>query len=233
MTLVEAADPYCLNSGEAAKLLDGHPWHRFAVLGDSIAEGVGDPLPGYSPLPFADRVAAELTAVQPALEYLNLGRRGLRTHEVRATQLDTALAFAPDVALVACGANDALRPGYETRAEAVDAELAAIIRTLQEHGTLVITVSIFVRPAYPSLPAWLRPTGTERMTMLGDRTTALAAALGTLHIDLTRHPTAAGMDSTSADGLHGNARAQAVAAAETIRTLAAVLRCAPQSPLSP
>lgn len=224
MTLLEAADPHCLNPGEAAKLLDGHPWHRFAVLGDSIAEGVGDQLPGYSPLPFADRVAAELTAVRPALEYLNLGRRGLRTREVRATQLDAALAFAPDLALVACGANDALRPGYEARAEAVDSELAAVIKALQARGTLVLTVSIFVRPAYPSLPAWLRPTGTERMAMLGDRTTALAAALGTVHVDLARHPLAATMDSTSADGLHGNARAQAVAAAETIRSLAAVLR---------
>lgn len=217
--LTEATDPYCLRPGEAAALLAGHPWHRFAVLGDSIAEGVADTVPGYSPLPLADRVAAELAAVRPGLEYLNLGRRGLRAHEVRERQLAPALAFAPDLALVACGANDALRPGYSARADAVDTDLAAIIRALQYGGALVVTVSIFVRPAYPSLPAWLRPTGTERMAALGARTTALAKEMGTVHVDLARHPIAAAMDSTSADGLHGNARAQSVAAAETIRAL--------------
>ncbi|MEY9928390.1 lysophospholipase L1-like esterase [Catenulispora sp. GP43] len=221
--LTEGLDPYCLRAGEADRLLAGHPWRRFAVLGDSIAEGVADTVPGYSPMPFADRVAAELAAARPELAYLNLGRRGLRAHEVRAGQLAPALAFAPDLALVACGANDALRPGYQARADAVDAELAAIISALQECGALVITVSIFVRPAYPSLPSWLRPTGTERMAALGARTTAVAAARGTVHIDLADHPIAVAMDSTSADGLHGNARAQSVAAAETIRALGGML----------
>jgi lysophospholipase L1-like esterase len=221
--LTEAVDPYCLREGEAAALLAGHPWRRFAVLGDSIAEGVADCVPGYSPLPFADRVAAELTAACPELEYLNLGHRGLRAHEVREGQLAAGLAFGPDLALVACGANDALRPGYEARADAVDGELAGIIRALQEAGALVMTVSIFVRPVYPSLPTWLRPSGTERMAALGARTTALAAALGTVHIDLADHPIATAMDSTSADGLHGNARAQSVAAAEAVRALGTVL----------
>lgn len=179
--LTEAVDPYCLRAGEAAVLLAGHPWRRFAVLGDSIAEGVADAVAGYSLMPFADRVAAELTAVRPELEYLNLGVRGLRAHEVREGQLAAALAFGPDLALVACGANDALRPGYEARADAVDGELAAVIRALQRGGALVMTVSIFVRPYYPSLPTWLRPSGTERMATLGARTTALAAALGTVH----------------------------------------------------
>ncbi|NUR25476.1 MAG: SGNH/GDSL hydrolase family protein [Catenulispora sp.] len=230
---LEAADPYCLNPGEAEKLLTGHPWRRFAVLGDSIAEGVSEPVPGYSPLPFADRVAAELAQAAPGLQYLNLGHRGLRTHEVRATQLAAALAFAPDLALLACGANDALRPGYETRAATVDADQAEIIQALQHQGALVITVSIFVRPAYPSLPTWLRPTGTERMTTLGARTTALATTLGTLHIDLARHPLAPAPDSLSTDGLHGNARAQTVAATETIRALAAHRRAPSFEPRRP
>ena len=217
--LTEADDPYCLRAGEAVALLSGHPWRRFAVLGDSIAEGVADVVPGYSTMPFADRVAAELAGVGPGLAYLNLGQRGLRAREVREGQLEAALGFEPDLALVACGANDALRPGYEARADAVDAELAGIIRALQECGAVVVTVSIFVRPEYPSLPGWLRPTGTERMAMLGARTNAVAAAAGTVHVDLARHPIASAMDSTSADGLHGNARAQTVAAAETIRAL--------------
>jgi lysophospholipase L1-like esterase len=215
----EGDDPYCLRPGEAAALLNGHPWQRFAALGDSIAEGVGDPLPGYHPLPFVDRVAAELTHVQPELAYLNLGRRNLRAHEVRGRQLAPALAFEPDLALVVCGANDALRPGYEARADAVDRDLAATVSALQRSGALVITVSIFVRSSYPSLPPWLKPTPTERMATLGRRTNAVAAALGTIHVDLADHPAAKEPNAISHDGLHGNGRSQAIAATETIRRL--------------
>lgn len=62
----EAADPYCLRPGEAAALLAGHPWRRFAAIGDSIAEGLGEPSPGYPDQPWIDRIAAELEdAVRP------------------------------------------------------------------------------------------------------------------------------------------------------------------------
>lgn len=217
----EAADPFCLRPDEAQDLLAGHSWRRFAVLGDSIAEGVAEPVAGYSPLPLADRVAAELDRTGPGTAYLNLGRRGLRTREVRATQLDPALAFKPDLALVVCGANDALRPGYETRADAVDRDLAAMIEALQAHGARVITLSIFVRSSYPSLPAWLKPPPTERMAILGRRTSALATRLGTTHVNLADHPTARDPRTIGSDGLHGNGRSQAIAAAEIIRALGA------------
>jgi lysophospholipase L1-like esterase len=219
----EAADPYCLRPGEAAALLAGHPWRRFAVLGDSVAEGVGDRIDGYHPLPFADRLAAELTAARPELAYLNLGRHGLRARELRPRQLAPALAFAPDLALVVCGANDALRPGYGTRADAVDHEITGTIRALQDAGALVITVSLFVWPDYPGLPAWLAPPPAERMATLARRTTALATALGTVHVDLAGHPAAADHSTIGGDGLHANARGQAITAAETIRRLGAAL----------
>src|SRR6185369_7957676 len=90
---VETVDPWCLRDREAATLLAGHPWRRFAVLGDSVAEGLTEPVAGYHPLPFADRVRVELARSRPDLAYLNLGRRNLRAAEVRATQLAPALAF--------------------------------------------------------------------------------------------------------------------------------------------
>lgn len=219
----EAADPYCLRAGEASTLLAGHPWRRFVVLGDSIAEGLHDPLPGYHPLPFADRVHAELAAYRPELAYLNLGRRNLRTREVRAEQLATALAFGPDLALVACGANDAMRPGYEARADAVDADLAAIVSALSGAGALVVTVGIFVLPEYPGVPVWLGPAFRRRMVALAGRTRAVATRLGAVHVDLAAHPATADDSLTGADGLHGNGRGQAIAAAEMVRALGAHL----------
>ena len=219
----EAADPYCLRVGEAAALLAGHPWRRFVVLGDSVAEGIGDAMDGYAAPGWADRVAAELTALAPDLVYLNLGRSDLRAGQVRQAQLDQALEFKPDLALVACGGNDALRPGYDP--EAVNRELTAIITPLQEIGADVITISVVVVSHYPRYPAWFRPTASERMRTLALHTNALAARLGTIHIDLCDHP--AGQlppeDLLSRDGLHANARSHAICAAEAVRGLGARL----------
>src|SRR5258705_3461422 len=89
---LESADPYCLRDGEASALLAGHPWRRFAVLGDSIAEGLTEPVDGYHPLAFPDRVRAELARERPGLAYLNLGRRDLPVADVHATQHSPALA---------------------------------------------------------------------------------------------------------------------------------------------
>lgn len=219
----ESTDPYCLRPGEAESLLAGHPWRRFVILGDSIAEGVGEPVPGYPPLPIAHRVAAELARVRPELAVLNLGRRNLRARQVRERQLASALAFEPDLALVVCGANDALRPGYETRAGAVDDEIEAMVRAMQEVEATVITLAVFVWPHYPHLPSWLKPTPTERMAMLGRRTTELAARLGTVHTDVADHPAAKDPDAMSVDGLHGNGRSQSIIAAEIVRRLGAHL----------
>ena len=219
----EAADPHCLRSGEAAGLLRGHPWRRFAVLGDSVAAGVTEPQAGYHPLPWCDRVYAELVATAPEVAYLNLGRRDLRAADVRRDQLAPVLAFRPDLAMVLCGPNDAMQPGYERRADAVDADIAAIVTALRSAGADVVTVSLFVMRAYPGLPSWLGPAFARRMRELGRRTSRLAAASGALHVDLADHPALEDGPLTASDGLHGDGRSQALAAAETVRRLGAHL----------
>ena len=85
---------------ELAALLSGARWRRVAVLGDSIAEGVREPLDGYRDLSWIDRIAAPLRDAAPDLALLNLGRRNLLAAEVRASQLAPALAFRPDLAIV-------------------------------------------------------------------------------------------------------------------------------------
>ncbi|WP_343447001.1 SGNH/GDSL hydrolase family protein [Micromonospora schwarzwaldensis] len=217
-TLTEATDPWCLRPGEATDLLRDHPWHRFVVLGDSVAEGLCEPLDGYPDVQWADRVAAELRAVRPELAYLNLGRRGLRAHEVRATQLADALAFGPDLALVVCGGNDAFRPGYDP--DAVDVELAAIITALRDAGADVITVGMFDVSHSPAVRDTLRAGLGARMRRLARHTRAVAERLGTLHVHLTDHPLVADPSLYSGDGRHGSARSDAVATAETLRVLA-------------
>jgi lysophospholipase L1-like esterase len=216
--MIEADDPYCLRPGESEKLLAGHPWRRFVVLGDSVAEGLCEPLDGYSELQWADRIAAELRAVAPDLEYLNLGVSGLRAHEIHATQLARALAFQPDLALVVGGGNDAFSARYD--ADRVDRELTAMIVALQGVGAQVMTLGMFDVSASPAVVDWLRPGLHERMRRLSERTQALATRLGTVHVELTTHPLSTDPALYSSDGRHGNARSDAVATAETIRRLA-------------
>ncbi|EWM63415.1 hypothetical protein MCBG_00548 [Micromonospora sp. M42] len=217
-TLTEATDPWCLRPGEATELLRGHPWRRFVVLGDSVAEGLCEPVDGYPDLQWADRIAAELRAVRPELAYLNLGRRGLRAHEVRATQLADALAFEPDLALVVCGGNDAFRSAYDP--DSVDAELTAMITALREAGADVITVGMFDVSHSPAVPETLRAGLGERMRRLSRHTRGVAERLGTLHVHLTDHPLVADPSLYSSDGRHGSARSDAIATAETLRVLA-------------
>jgi lysophospholipase L1-like esterase len=214
---IEESDPYCLDPGEAERLLHGHPWRRFVVLGDSVASGAGDMVDGYSALPWADRIAAELTKTAPDLAYLNLGAREMLAHDVLEQQLEHALAFKPDLALVACGGNDALRKTYEP--ELVDTHLAAIVDALRDAGAEVMTIGMFDASHAPSIPDRIKEMVSERMLTLSRRTAAVGTANGCIHINVTGHPVETDVTMYSADGLHGNMRSHSICAAEAIRRL--------------
>ena len=219
----EAVDPYCLRPGEAAALLSGHPWRRFAAIGDSIAEGIGEPSPGYPDQPWIDRIAAELEdaagpCAEPAVfEYRNFGLHDTRTAQVRATQLEPACEFAPELVMVACGGADALSRGYD--ADAVEEQLRAIVARLLEYGAEVITVSMFDGSYSPVVPEQLREGLRVRLHDLSARSRRIAGDFGTIHVDFTDHPATPDPDMYSADGRHGTRRAHAIAAAGTVRRL--------------
>ncbi|MEV1110272.1 MULTISPECIES: SGNH/GDSL hydrolase family protein [unclassified Micromonospora] len=222
----ESTDPYCLRPGEAAELLHDHPWRRFVALGDSVVEGMCEPTPGYPDVQWVDRLAAELRAVRPELAYVNLGRRGLRAHQVRATQLAPALVAEPDLALVVCGGNDAFHPAYD--ADAVDVELTAMIEALRDVGADVITIGMFDVSHSPAVPEHMWAGLGERMRRLSAHTGRLAEHLGTIHVHLTDHPLTADATLYSTDGRHGSGRSDAIATAETLRALSRHLRGSPR-----
>lgn len=220
----ELLDPDCLADGEGSRLLAGHPWRRFVVLGDSVANGPIFPVEGYSPLRWTDRVAAELRTQAPELRYLNLGVSGQRAAEVRASQLDDALDFEPDLALVLAGGNDAFRRDYAGPvADAVDAELAAMFEALRAAGAQLSSVGIFDVSYSPAVPERNRLELRERLALLADHARALASRYDSVHVDLSRHPRASDPTLYSPDGRHGNARSDAIAAAELVRALGARL----------
>jgi lysophospholipase L1-like esterase len=212
----EAADPYCLSPGAGAELLRGAPWKRFAVVGDSLAEGLGDPLPGYRLASWADRVAEALRAVAPDLEYANLGVRGLTAAQVRAGQEQAVARFAPDLVGVVCGGNDLLLPGFSPAV--LEKELDLLFSALAAPGVTVFTYAVSdVARAVPELRGGPLDAG---VTVLNEVTRAVAARHGALVVEMHGHPASGDRDLYSRDLVHFSARGHAVCAAVTLRALA-------------
>lgn len=194
------------------------PWRRFAVLGDSVAEGLGDPVDGFAHRGWADSIAAALRGAQPDLEYRNLGHHGLLAAEVREIQLDAALRWKPDLALVVAGGNDLLGPGFD--GPGVEDELEEMVAALRRRGADVVTAGMFdisQAPGVVSEP--YRLVVGERLRELSWRTRAVANRYDAIHVDLTYHAASADPGVYSADGRHCNARGHAVAAAEALKLL--------------
>jgi lysophospholipase L1-like esterase len=218
----EQADPHCLTEAEVDRLLSGVPWQRLAVLGDSIAAGVLEPLDGYEPKGWTDRFAEALRRQQPDLAYLNLGTRGLRTRQIRETQLQPALAFGPDLAVVICGGNDLLVRHFD--AGKVERELDLMVAVLQAEGADVITSTLFdMSKALDMAPEYGEEIA-RRMSDLFEHIRRVAERRETLHIDFHEHPASADPAIYSSDFQHANARGHAIAAAGAIERLGEWLR---------
>ena len=184
------------------------------MLGDSIAVHPGDPVDGYDHRTWAARLAA---ALRPSA-YLNLGVPGARTAEIRAGQLETALAFRPDLAVLAAGANDAVRRSF--RPPAVEAELEQIMDPLSRAGALLVTFGCFDLGRTAPVPVAERAGVSDRLRQLGRLTAELTHRYGGVHLDFADHPAQA-QGVLGADRLHINARGHAVVGTEIIRALSA------------
>jgi lysophospholipase L1-like esterase len=211
----EAADPHCLAEGEGEELLRGAPWRRFAVVGDSLAEGLGDPLPGYRTASWADRTAEALHSAAPGTVYANLGRRGLTTAQVRAEQADRAAAFAPDLVAVVCGGNDLLLPGFSPAAVAREMDL--LFGRLAAPGRTLFAFALAnVAAAVPELRGGPLEEGVALLNGIVRETAQRHAAV---LVEMYDHPAVGDRDLYSADLVHATARGHAVIAAATIRAL--------------
>jgi lysophospholipase L1-like esterase len=86
-------------------------FHRFAAIGDSWTEGVGDPDPTRPNglRGWADRVAEVLATQVDDFGYANFAIRGHRVGEIIQQQLEPALALRPDLLTIQGAGNDILR----------------------------------------------------------------------------------------------------------------------------
>jgi lysophospholipase L1-like esterase len=217
----EAQDPYVLSPAEESELLAGHPWSRFAVLGDSVAMGMGDPTEGYVTATWGGRVAAALARERDGVTYANLARHRAKAADIRDSQLGPALDLDPDLVAVIGGGNDLL--AEEFHIAPVKAALDDIVLALTNGaGATVVTYETVDFPrAFPD-PAF--EEFNRRLLDLYAATREIAWERGTVHVDIYTEPWAAERYLFSADLQHPTMRAQALAASMTIRALGEHLR---------
>lgn len=218
----EHADPHCLTAPDLAALIAPAPWRRLAVVGDSIAAGVGDPARGYRDLSWADRLAEVVRlaagAADPDPAYLNLGVRALMAKEIRESQLGPALAFAPDLAVVTAGGNDTLRRSFDPAA--VEVEIEGIVGPLAAAGGLVVTFGLLDLSRTSFVPDGMRAGLRSRLVRLNAVTHAVTARHGGVFVDFFDHP-ALDDELFSDDMIHPNRRGHAHIATTVVRALAA------------
>ncbi len=212
----ETADPLVLAPEHTAVLLTGAPWQRFAVLGDSIAAGTGDASPGYAPLGWADRVAADLTSANPTLTYLNTGRIGATSGQVIDRQLPKILEFAPDLVHLSCGGNDLFTAGGDV--DQLRENLSTILTALAATGaqlSIFTMADVWAVERMAPMRA-MRP----RMIALNQVLRAVAAEFGAVLTELWNHPLQSRPELMSADLIHFSTSGHAVLASEVVKSLA-------------
>jgi lysophospholipase L1-like esterase len=114
-------------------------FQRYAAIGDSWTEGVGDPDPSRPNglRGWADRVAEVLATRSDDFGYANFAIRGHRIHEIIGQQLDPALALNPDLLTFQGAGNDILRTRVDLDTLVGDIE-AAVGRANAAGATVVL-----------------------------------------------------------------------------------------------
>ncbi len=206
-----------MDPAAAVALLSGAPWRRYAVIGDSLSAGTGDPAPGYGSQGWADRVAGILRGVRPDLEYLNTSKIRSTTAETLENQAGQMLSFSPDLLHVPCGANDIVRrdPDYGE----IERTLRRMYDLAATTGAQLTTFTLGRAYVVPVFPDW-----TDRVIAVNEIVRGLAAEYHAVLVDMWDHPVNDRHDLLSADQIHFSTSGQAVMATEMVKLLAGVLR---------
>lgn len=171
----------------------------YVALGDSFTEGPGCP----PERRWADRLAAALSRENPDLRFANLAVEGAPSADVVRDQLDDAVAIAPDLASVICGANDVLlsvRPDIDAYAENFNLILDRLIEANPRVALFTATIpagweTLEMRPR-------TRRRVIENLTALNQRTRDIAAERSLPLLDVALHPQLPDPENFAADGLH-------------------------------
>ncbi|MFG2881069.1 SGNH/GDSL hydrolase family protein [Streptomyces sp. NPDC048297] len=176
---------------------------RFVALGDSLTEGVGDPV-GDGWRGWAALLAGGLTAGTGHTEFTNLAVSGAQTVDVLERQTPAALALRPDLASVVIGVNDTLRNTYDIHAVAT--RLDRVYSALTAQGTTLLTACLPDPGAMLRLPAALARPLARRQRAVNTVVHALSDRYGAIHLHASEGVWLTDRALWSADRLHPGER---------------------------
>ncbi|MEU9288875.1 SGNH/GDSL hydrolase family protein [Streptomyces sp. NPDC048275] len=173
---------------------------RFVALGDSLTEGVGDPMDetwrGWAAL-----LAGGLDA---SVEFANLAVSGAQTRDVLERQTPAALALRPDVVSVVIGVNDTLRCTFDIHA--VAARLDQVYAEFRAQGAVVMTACLPDPGSMLGLPGALARPLARRQRAVNAVVHALSERHGAVHLHAAEEEWLTDRAMWSADRLHPGER---------------------------
>ncbi|WP_225802771.1 SGNH/GDSL hydrolase family protein [Streptomyces sp. NK15101] len=191
---------------------------RFAVLGDSFSEGVGDRAGG-AWRGWAALLAQGLTAEGRETAFLNLAVSGALGADVADEQTPRALEFRPHLASVVVGVNDTLRRTFDI--ELLTRRLDRVCADLHAVGAVLLTACLPDPGRMLGLPPPLARPLARRQRSVNAVVHALSARYGAVHLHLADPVWTEDRTLWSADRLHPGERGHRAVAAGFHRLLAA------------
>jgi lysophospholipase L1-like esterase len=179
-------------------------FERYVAIGDSSTEGLDDPDGQGGYRGWADRLAERIAVAQGSLQYANLGVRGLRTRQVRDSQLEAALAMRPDLTTLFTGTNDVVSRGFDPAG--VEADLAHMQRALIAQGATVVSFTLPDLAEVIPFARWLSP----RVHRLNEAIRRASLSSRAILVDFAAHPVASDLRLWSDDRFHANALGHAL-----------------------
>ncbi|MGW2825351.1 SGNH/GDSL hydrolase family protein [Streptomyces sp. NPDC001443] len=183
---------------------------RFVALGDSLTEGVGDPLgdPVRDP---ADAVKwrgwaallADGLAAGP-VEFTNLAVSGAQTRDVLERQTQDALGLEPDVVSVVIGVNDTLRCTFDIHA--VAARLDKVYAAFTAQRAVLLTACLPDPGSMLRLPGALARPLARRQRAVNAVVHALSERYGAVHLHAADEEWLTDRAMWSSDRLHPGER---------------------------
>jgi lysophospholipase L1-like esterase len=176
-------------------------FRHYVAIGDSLSEGLGDPVSGAELGGWATCLARWLQAVTPSMRYTNLAVRGHTASKALAGQLGPAVAAAPDLVSIFIGGNDVLlRPGFDARRFAD--ELDQLTAPFAGPGTTTVLSTLPDLTACSPLPPPLRGALRRRIVSANKVIKAVSTEYRTLLLDAWADPRTRRHGMWSIDRIH-------------------------------
>ncbi|KMS71024.1 hypothetical protein ACM01_29075 [Streptomyces viridochromogenes] len=188
---------------------------RYVALGDSLTEGVGDPVgnrngngirngngDGNGWRGWAALLAGGLS--EPSAEFTNLAVSGAQTRDVLEVQLPAALSLRPDVASVLVGVNDTLRSTFDI--EKIAERLDRVYASFTRQGTALLTACLPDPGTMLGLPGVLGNPLARRQRAVNTVVHTLSERYGAVHLHAVDDPWIMDRAMWSSDRLHPGER---------------------------